>query len=62
MIVTLLQHGNPKEWTDNSVLVEFPNRSFYFERMQEQDSRETLDTLLSEFSGQSMKGQIVGKA
>jgi hypothetical protein len=57
----LFEHGKPIERTDDSVSVEYPNKSFYFERMQEADSRKALDTLLSEFSGQPMKGHVVGK-
>ncbi len=58
----LLEHGTPNEWIDNSLSIEFKEKSFHLDRIQTPKLREELNALLSEFSGKPTKAEIVSKS
>ena len=57
---SLLEHGIPLALEKDSLQIGYPEKSFYFERMEEADNRSLLGTLGSEFFKRPMRVQVVG--
>jgi len=59
-LASLLEHGRPLTLKEDLLVLGYPEKSFYLERMQEADNQAVLSTLCSEFFKRKMNVRISG--
>ena len=57
---SLLEHAHPLVLNDTTLEIGYPEKSFYLERMQEDDNRALLETLTGEFFKKPLKVRVKG--